>query len=250
MYRFLSLVLSLICAGNICSQQPQQFRGSQISADIWGVLEKPQSIRPHAGLIILPGSGGWRPAYAELAKVFADSGFITLALDYYAETGRDTSRADALSKWPAWQATVRNAVSYLHDSIHVPPHSLGLIGFSRGAFLAVSIASSLSEVGAVVDCYGGGGGGSDSLNKQVRGFPPLLILHGEADTIVPVTNAYRLRDAVLAAGGEAEMKIYPGAQHGFNAASTPGYSESAATDSWKRILEFLRRRLQKPEVKK
>lgn len=70
-----------------------------------------------------------------------------------------------------------------------------------------------------------------------------LILHGEADTIVPVSRAYRLREAVLAGGGEVEMQIYPGAHHAFAAVGAPAYSEPAAADSWRRTIEFLRRRL-------
>jgi dipeptidyl aminopeptidase/acylaminoacyl peptidase len=44
-----------------------------------------------------------------------------------------------------------------------------------------------------------------------------LIEHGEADSIVQVSSAYRLRDAVIAHGGEVEMHVYPGAEHAFNA---------------------------------
>jgi dienelactone hydrolase len=50
------------------------------------------------------------------------------------------------------------------------------VGYSRGAFLAVSVASSIPKVAAVVDFYGGGPAGSGD-EKDWR-FPPLLILHG------------------------------------------------------------------------
>jgi len=144
-----------------------------------------------------------------------------------------------LTKWPAWQAAVRNAVAYLETLPAVSHRPVGLVGYSRGAFLAVSVAASVPAVSAVVDFFGGGGGGTDSLDKEVRRFPPLLILHGEADTVVPVRQAYRLREAVLAHGGEVEMHLYPGAHHAFTAA----YSEPAAIDSWRRTIDFLRRRL-------
>jgi carboxymethylenebutenolidase len=99
-------------------------------------------------------------------------------------------------------------------------------------------------VRAVVDFFGGGGG-TQSLDEEARGLPPLLILHGEADHIIPVSRAYELRDAVIAHGGEVEMQIYPGAEHGFSGPWTPWYSEPEAADSFRRTIDFLARRLGK-----
>jgi carboxymethylenebutenolidase len=224
------------------AQQPQLLSGSVISPAVWGVLEVPHTPGPHPGVIILHGSFGWRPLYAQVAKTIADSGFVALAIDYYAQTGRDTTHAEATRKSPVWKTTVRNAVAYLQALPSVSDQPVGLVGYSLGVFLAVSVASSIPGVGAVVDFFGGGGG-IDSIEQEVRHFPPLLILHGEADTLVPVKFAYQLRDAVVAQGGEAEIHLYPGAQHAFNMPTSPAYSEAAATDSFRRMIEFLKRRL-------
>ena len=105
------------------------------------------------------------------------------------------------------------------------------------------MASSISGVKAVVDFFGGINTATNSLENQVRKLPPLLIFHGDADTIVPTQFAHILRDAVIRAGGEVEMHIYPGAQHSFNAKFSPAYDDAAASDSYRRTIEFLRRRL-------
>jgi carboxymethylenebutenolidase len=222
---------------------PKQLSDPDVSPAVWGVLKTPRMPGLHPGLIFLPGSAGWRPEYAQVAKSSADFGFVALAVDYYAETGHDNSHEDRLRMWPLWQATIRNAVAYLQTLPSVASRHIGLVGYSRGAFLAVSVASSVPAVTAVVDFFGGGSAATDSLEQEVRHFPPLLILHGEADTVVPVESAYRLREAVIAHGGEVEMHLYPGAQHGFNAPWSPTYSESEASDSLRRMVEFLRRRL-------
>jgi len=225
-------------------QEPERLSGPGVSPAVWGVLETPEAPGPHPGVVLLPGAAGWRPAYAEAARVLADSGFVTLALDYYGETGgAPAGSEEKLRKWPQWQATVRNAVAYLRALPSVSGRPVGLVGYSRGAFLAVSAASSAPGVAAVVDYFGGGGGGTEPLEQEVRDVPPLLILHGESDSVVPVRFAHELRDAVLAQGGEVELHLYPGAGHAFNAPFSPSYSEPAALDAFARTVDFLRRRL-------
>ncbi len=224
--------------------EPTHLSDPHIVPAVWGLLETPVIPESHPGVVLLPGSSGWHPAYAQIAKNLADSGLVALAIDYYAETGSDTSSEDELKKWPVWQATVRNAVAYLQALPCVSGRHIGLVGYSLGAFLAVSVASSLPAVTAVVDFFGGEDAAKETLEQEVRDFPPLLILQGEADTVVPVTLAYRLREAAIARGGEVEMHLYPGAQHAFNAPWSPTYSETEAADSLRRTIEFLRRRLE------
>ena len=222
--------------------RPHRLTGPGVSPPVWGVLEVPQTPGPHEAVILLPGSYGWRPDYARFARAFADSGFVTLAIDYYAETGRGSSHTEDNRNWPAWQATVRNAVAYLDTLPPVSGRHIGLVGYSRGAFLAVSVASSVPAVRAVVDFYGGGSD-ADPAEGEVPRFPPLLILHGEADTEVSVELAHRLYDRIQALGGEVEMHLYPGAQHVFNAPWAATYSAPDAADALRRTIEFLRRRL-------
>jgi carboxymethylenebutenolidase len=180
----------------------------------------------------------------DLASTYAESGFVALTIDYYANTDRTPIRSmEKLKAWPGYQGAVQRAVEYLRSRPSVSGKPVGLVGFSRGAFLAVSIASSIPGVGAVVDYYGGGGGGPASLEEDVRGLPPVLILHGDADAIVPVSFAYALRDAVIRSGGEAELHVYPGAGHSFNASFLPAYSAEAAEDAHRRTVEFFRRHL-------
>jgi carboxymethylenebutenolidase len=225
-------------------QAPERLTGTDVSPAVWGLVEMPQGTGPHPAVIVLPGAAGWRPMHADVARILADSGFVALALDYYGETGGAAIRSDEkLEKWPRWKATVRNAVVYVRGLPSVLDRPVGLVGYSRGAFLAVSVAGSAAGVQAVVDFYGGGGGGTDALEQEVRDFPALLILHGDADEVVPVRYAYALRDAVVADGGDVEMHLYSGAGHAFIAPYASTYSQPAAQDAFSRTVEFLRRRL-------
>lgn len=246
--RLISLLLFevLLVTGSLAAavQNSEHLTGKEISPGVWGIVEVPQTAGPHPAVIILHGAAGWRPFYAELARTLADSGFVALALDYYAETGGAAIGSnEKLQKWPVWTGAVRNAVEYIRELPAVSDGPVGLIGYSRGAFLAVSVAGSTPGVKGVVDFCGGGGGGTDSLEEEVHDFPPVLILHGDADDVVPVSFAYALRDAVLAEKGQAEIHIYSDVGHAFNAPYSSTYAESAAKDAFRRTVAFLRRRL-------
>ncbi len=64
---------------------------------------------------------------------------------------------------------------------------------------------------------------------------PTLVLHGAADRIVPVSNAYALQNLLQARGVSHEVQIYPGQGHGFTGA--------AEADASQRITAFFRRYL-------
>jgi carboxymethylenebutenolidase len=234
------MVMAAFCGASEDLAKPA---ATELSPGVWGVLASPIHVDSCPGVILLHGASGWRPMLADLAAVMADSGFVVLALDYYADAGATPIGSARREKWPAYQEAVRRAVAYIKSLPKVCGRPIGLVGFSRGAFLAVSVSSSLPSVGAVVDFYGGGGAGERSVEEEAKGLPPILILHGDADRIVPVRFAQALKEAVVSAGGEVEMHIYPSARHAFNVPFTQVYSGEAAEDSYRRTMEFLARKL-------
>lgn len=239
----LIICLSLLIATSGSSQEPRLLTKAGLTPEIHGVIEKPSTPGPHPSVIILHGAQGWGPVYPAIAKDLADSGFVALALNYYVNEDDNSEKAEDDEYWKRWQSSVRSAVAFLMEDTSTVKGSVGLLGYSQGAFLAVSVASLIPEVNAVVDYFGGGSSDKGELETQVRNFPPLLILHGEDDQAVPVSKAYDLRDAVMAQGGEVEIKIYPGAAHGFNATWLPVYNEAFANDSFQRTVDFFRRKL-------
>ncbi|MEJ2679634.1 MAG: dienelactone hydrolase family protein [Gemmatimonadota bacterium] len=226
------------------AQQPRLLSPPD-APEVRGELVTPATPGRHPAVILLHGSAGWRTEYIDIARAFADSGFVALVLDYYAGTGgAPIGSAEKLRKWEIWRRTVRNAADYLRSLPSVAGGRIALVGYSRGAFLAVSVGASIPSVVAVVDYFGGGGGGILPLAEEVKGLPPLLILHGQDDRIVPVSFARELRDAAVAAGVPVEMRLFPGQRHAFNAPWSPTYSERAARKAFAVTIAFLRARFQ------
>jgi dienelactone hydrolase len=166
-------------------------------------------------VIGLHGSGGGHVSMAEPARLLAGQGYAVYVLHYFDRTG--TTSIDGLQTiarhYPAWMKTLWDAVSFVARQPQVNPEQIGLLGFSLGAYLAVSAASIDSRVHAVVEFFGG-------LPKEMKLFMrrlcPMLILHGEQDQTVPVSEAYHLQQVLEKKKIPYEIKIYPGVGHGFS----------------------------------
>lgn len=53
------------------------------------------------------------------------------------------------------------------------------------------------------------------INHVGPDFPPVMLLHGDADKVVPVSASRRFEEALRAAGGRADAHIFSGLPHGF-----------------------------------
>ena len=128
--------------------------------------------------------------------------------------------------------TLWDAVGFVAKQPQVDPDRIGLLGFSLGAYLALSAASIDSRVRAVAEFFGG-------LPKEMKlfmkRFCPVLILHGDQDPTVPVSEAYHLQELLEKKKIPYEMQIYPGVGHGFTA--------DVWRDAGLRTLAFLNRYL-------
>jgi len=166
-------------------------------------------------VIGLHGSGGGHASMAGPASLLAEQGFAVYVLHYFDRTG--TTEIDGLQTifrhFPAWMKALWDAVSFVSRQPYVDPRRIGLLGFSLGAYLALSAAAIDSRIQAVVEFFGG-------MPKEMRLFTrrlcPVLILHGEQDTTVPVEEAYHLQQILEKKQIAHELQIYRGVGHGFS----------------------------------
>ncbi len=64
--------------------------------------------------------------------------------------------------------------------------------------------------------------GAAPLTYVQRDFPPTLLIHGNKDELVPQASSIRLYEALHEAGAPAELHMFDGAPHGFDAAPDLG----------------------------
>ncbi len=169
--------------------------------------------------------------YRRVAWTLADRGFLVAVVHYFERTG--TKHADAASQvrcLPVWHETLCDGVDAARRLPRADASRVAIAGFSLGGTLAISVAAFEPKVGALVDFFGGL---PPVIEGQIKRLPPTLILHGTADQIVSIHAAQRLAALAQRLHVMHELKVYPGAGHGF--------SGEAGRDSLERTVAFLQR---------
>jgi len=167
---------------------------------VHGVFYGVPSPGARPGVLVLHGSGGLRPEYHTYASDLSRSGYVVLLVDLFVETGPVAVGSDRrLTSWTTWEETVRNAVSCLRQQPGVDGNRLGVVGFSRGAWLAFTTLGNAQDIRAIVDYYGVG---TQPLDWQARG-PAVLMLSGTDDTFADPAFVSRVAAGLRAAGRPA-----------------------------------------------
>jgi dienelactone hydrolase len=161
-------------------------------------------------LIMLHGQGGPNVIlYRQQAAYFAAQGYTVLFLHYFDATGSSMPTDESYSEWVR---TVDDLIRECKSRPEWSSRKIVLLGFSLGASVALAAGSQGVAVTAIADWYGNL---PDEFFRRLKGMPPLLILHGQRDDIIPIVNAKQL---VRLCGMEhftCENHFYPDQSHGF-----------------------------------
>ncbi|MFZ0481133.1 MAG: dienelactone hydrolase family protein [Terriglobales bacterium] len=184
-------------------------------------------------VVALHGAGGDVNGMDKSAALLAEQGFAVYVLHYFDRTDTESAdKATILRNFPIWMKTLWDAISFVESQPSVDRERIALLGFSLGAYLSLADASIDQRVQAVVEFFGGF---PREMKLFMKRFCPVLILHGDADPTVPVAEAYQLRDLLEKKNIPYEIKIYPGAGHGFDG--------EIWRDTGPRVLRFLQEHL-------
>jgi phospholipase/carboxylesterase len=93
---------------------------------------------------------------------------------------------------------------------------LALVGFSQGTMMALHVAPRrLKRIAAVVG-YSGLIPGPEHLATELRQRPPVLLVHGDADPLIPSLALYAAKRVLDDAGFAVEWHVEPGLAHGID----------------------------------
>ncbi len=202
--------------------------GKPITVEVF----EPKGDGKHPAVLIFHGAGGMRvggPAFREAGRRLAEGGYLALVVHYFDRTNTDSADGPAMAKhYRTWMDTLADSIAYAKGRPDVDPDRVGLIGFSLGAYLALSESSRNDGVAAVAEYFGGL---PRELAAGLTKMPPTLILHGDADSVVPVSEAKSLEKLLTEKMLPFEIQIYEGAGHGFTGAT--------GQDAFRRVQSFL-----------
>jgi dipeptidyl aminopeptidase/acylaminoacyl peptidase len=218
--------------------------------ELFGELHVPSRGKVHPVLCICHGIPAVPPdptdrGYTLLAQRFCHAGFITLIFNFRG-AGRSEGNLDILG----WSRDLRAALDFLHNLKEVDKTRFCLLGFSGGAAVSVYTAANDPRVSSVATCACPADFRSlsqkeapldtiqrfrqigtirdkdfpPSIEEWQKGFDtvspikwidkispcPLLLVHGDADELIPLEHAHRLYQK---AKEPKELKIIPGARH-------------------------------------
>ena len=91
--------------------------------------------------------------------------------------------------------------------------SLALVGFSQGTMMALHVAPRRSRAVAAVVGYSGMLIAPQLLAAEVRSKPPVLLVHGTADPVVPFASLAGAKAGLEAVGIAVTTETRPGVAH-------------------------------------
>ena len=198
---------------------------SNLTLDIYyptdTTLPKPTLILFHGGGFYNGDTGVFRdgaePAFG-WGSYFAKRGYVVIAANY--------RKADhfVLPTDPALKSIIATAVSDAQSAVRwarqnaatygIDSGKVVLGGTSAGAVIALSAAYAGDQSSDVQAVFALAGAVIPSaLGDITPGMPPALMLHGDADPLVPYAWALELKNTLTAKGVRVDWHVYPGQDH-------------------------------------
>jgi phospholipase/carboxylesterase len=96
------------------------------------------------------------------------------------------------------------------------PAHLAIVGFSQGTMMALHVAPRREAPVAALVGYSGRLVGAERLAAEARTRPPVTLIHGAHDEIVPAASLESAGAALTAAGFSVATHLRPGLGHGID----------------------------------
>ena len=103
----------------------------------------------------------------------------------------------------------------------LPPSALALVGFSQGTMMALHVGLRRAVPPAAIVGYSGilvdrPDGDAESFAAEIRSRPPVLLVHGDRDDLIPPDALFAATQGLSALGVPVEWHLSPGVGHGID----------------------------------
>lgn len=93
---------------------------------------------------------------------------------------------------------------------------LALVGFSQGTMMSLHVGLRRAEQLAGIVGFSGALAGPEHLASEIKSKPPVLLVHGEADEMIPVQAIHLASQALGSVGVSVQWHVSPGIGHGID----------------------------------
>jgi carboxymethylenebutenolidase len=211
-------------------------------------------------MVVIHHLPGWDEWITEVVRKFAHHGFAAISPHLYFRNGPGSpddigARVRAAGGVPDAQVVgdVKGAIAYLRAQPNAGG-KVGVIGFCSGGRHAYLCGCKLSEIDAVVDCWGGNVIVDDkaALNDKRPVAPidlseglhaPLIGIFGNDDENPNADQVNRTEAMLKKLGKTYEFHRYDNAGHAFFNTARVAYRPEQAADGWRKVFAFLRKNL-------
>jgi carboxymethylenebutenolidase len=241
--------------------QPRLAPGIQASTvrfgnGVIGFRAVPRGKKKRPAVIILHERYGVVQHTKDLVVKLAQAGFVGLAPDLFSRFSGDRkalTRGDARMDIhdPEALEDLGAAVDHLKRLGAVDGNRIAIMGVCQTGRHALLLAAHRNDLAACVVFYGAIGGKEwstdshrpESIETLVENLScPLLGVFGEADHIISIDDVTRFRGILEQKKKSYQLRVYPGAPHGWLNDTMPGrYRKQAANDGWRLLLSFLKK---------
>jgi dienelactone hydrolase len=194
-------------------------------------------------VVIIHAWGGVTEYEQKRADMIAALGYDAFALDLYGKGNRptdtDARKREATKLYQDRTRMRKLLLAGLNEARDGRDAAAVVMGYCFGGAAALELARSGEgkDIKGYVTFHGGLK--TPQGESYPASTPPLLILHGGADTSVTMDDVAALARELEAAHVPYEIQVYSGAPHGFTEFGSDRYQKDADEKSWAAFADFL-----------
>jgi carboxymethylenebutenolidase len=206
------------------------------------------------GILVWPDIFGLRPAFRQMAKRLAESGYSVLVVNPFyrvkkaptAEAGGATPIADVMPLARTLNETTHMTdakafIGWLDGQESVARNrKIGTQGYCMGGPIAFRTAAAVPDRVGAVASFHGGGLVTDAPNsphlQAAKSKAQFLIAIAENDDQRSPNDKTVLKETFAKVNLPAEIEVYAGAAHGWCPPDSRVYNEPQAEKAWSRLL--------------
>jgi len=207
-----------------------------------------------AGVLIWPDIFGLRPAFRQMGKRLAESGYSVLVVNPFyrvkkaptAPNGAATPIADVRPLAQGLNETTQTTdakafIAWMDQQASVAKNrKVGTQGYCMGGPIAFRTSAAVSDRVGAVASFHGGGLATDAPNsphlQAAKSKAQFLIEIAENDDARAPNDKNVLKETFAKANLPAEIEVYAGAAHGWCPPDSQVYNEPQAEKAWSRLL--------------